>query len=91
MLKSSQEAEDIIQRFDQMANDEMQGMVDTISSRLDEMLDQAHSAEQFEQLKPSFITDYSEELSEMAMDHSMEDNELKLFFDMLHLEMEEKI
>ena len=91
MLKSSQEAEDIIQRFDQMANDEMQGMVDTISSRLDEMLDQAHSAEQFEQLKPSFITDYSEEISEMAMDHSMEDSELKLFFDMLHLEMEEKI
>ena len=66
-------------------------MVDRVSNRLEEMLDQAHSAAEFEQLKPSFITDYSEVISELAMDHSMEESEVKLLFEMLHLEMEDKV
>ncbi len=91
MLKSSQEAEEIIQRFDQMANDQMQEMVDVIGNRIDEMLDQAHSNDQFEQLKPAFITEYSEAISEVAMDHTLEEHEVRLFFDMLQLEMEDKV
>ena len=39
VLKSSEDAESIIQRFDQMANDDMQEMVDRVSNRLEEMLD----------------------------------------------------
>lgn len=66
-------------------------MLDRISNRLDEMLDEANSQEHFELLKPAFIEEFSEEVCEMAIDTDVSKALLQLFFDMVHLEMEEKI
>lgn len=42
-------------------------MLDRASNRLDEMLDEAHSQEQFEIMKPGFIEEFTEEICEMAI------------------------
>ena len=91
LLKPSEEADEIADRFAQVGNAEMQDLLDRISNRLDEMLDEANSQEQFEQLKPGFTTEYTEEVCEMALDTDVSKPNLQLFFDMVHLEMEEKI
>jgi len=49
-----------------MADEETQDLLDRISNRLDEMLDEAHSQEQFEVMKPSFIEEFTEEVCELA-------------------------
>ena len=91
MLKSSEEAEELAERFNQMADEEMTEMLDRVGNRIDEMLDEASSQAHFELLKPNFITEYTEEICEMALGQDISDNNLRLFFEMLHLEMEEKI
>ena len=91
MLKSSEEAEELADRFNSIADEEMQEMMDRVGNRLDEMLDEAQSQHHFELLKPDFIKTYSEDLSEMAYMKEFEDNDLKVFFEMMHLEMEERI
>lgn len=91
MLKSSEEAEELAERFNQMADEEMTEMLDRLGNRIDEMLDEASSQAHFELLKPSFIAEYTEEICEMALGQDISDNNLRLFFEMLHLEMEEKI
>ena len=91
LLKAPEEAEELSNRFNQMADDEMQDLLDRISNRIDEMLDEASSQDQFEIMKPGFITTFTEEICEMAMSQSISDANLALFFDMLYLEMEEKI
>ena len=90
-LRPSEEVEEIAERFNNMADEEMQDLLDRISNRLDEMLDEANSQEQFEILKPGFITEYSDDISELAnaQDYSVED--MRLFFEMVLLEVEEKI
>ena len=55
------------------------------------MLDEAHSQEQFEIMKPGFIEEFTEEICEMAIGQDMSDANINLFFEMLHLEMEDKI
>lgn len=42
-------------------------------------------------MKPGFIEEFTEEVCEMAVSQDMSDANLQLFFDMLHLEMEDKI
>ena len=79
------------ERFNNMADEETQDLLDRISNRLDEMLDEAHSQEQFEVMKPGFIEEYTEDICEVAMAQEMSDANVQLFFDMLHLEMEDKI
>lgn len=91
LLKAPEEAEELSNRFNQMADDEMQDLLDQISNRIDEMLDEASSQDQFEIMKPGFITTFAELICEMAMNQSISEANLALFFDMLYLEMEEKI
>lgn len=55
------------------------------------MLDEASSQAHFEFLKPEFIKTYSEQICDMAYSQDMEDINLKLFFEMTQLEMEERI
>ena len=55
------------------------------------MLDEASSQAHFELLKPDFISSYTESITEMALGQEMEDANLRLFFEMMHLEMEERI
>ena len=55
------------------------------------MLDEASSQAHFELLKPDFIKTYTESISEMAHATDMQDSNLRLFFEMMHLEMEERI
>ena len=43
MLKSSEEAEELAERFNQMADEEMTEMLDRLGNRIDEMLDEASS------------------------------------------------
>lgn len=69
----------------------MHDTFDKISNRLDEMLDEANSQEQFEVMKPGFIEEYTEEVCEMALESDLSMANLQLFFDMVHLEMEDKI
>jgi len=66
-------------------------MLDRVGNRIDELLDEASSQAHFELLKPGFIQEYSEELCEMALGLDTSDNDVRLFFEMIHLEMEEKI
>ena len=91
MLKSSEEAEELAERFNQIADEEMTEMLDRVGNRIDEMLDEATSQAHFELLKPNFVNEYTEEICEMALGQDISDNNLRLFFEMLHLEMEEKI
>ena len=42
-------------------------------------------------MKPGFIEEYTEEICEMAVSQDMSDANINLFFEMLHLEMEDKI
>lgn len=91
ILKPSEEAEEIADRFAAIGTAEMQDMLDRMSNRLDEMLDEAGSADQFEQMKPEFIEDYSQEVCEMALETDISKPNLQLFFDMVHLDMEERI
>jgi len=42
-------------------------------------------------MKPGFVSEYSEEICEMALNADISDANLNLFFDMVHLEMEDKI
>lgn len=91
LVRTPEEAEDLAERFNQMADEETQDLLDRISNRLDEMLDEAHSQEQFEAMKPSFIEEFTEEICELATAQDMSEQNLQLFFDMLHLEMEDKI
>lgn len=67
MLKPAEEAEELAERFNAMADEEMQEMVDRIGNRVDEMLDEANSQDQFEVLKPGFVEEYTEEVVEMAL------------------------
>ena len=55
------------------------------------MLDEANSQDQFEVIKPSFIEEYTEEVVEMALNTDVSEPNLQLFFDMLNLDMEDKI
>ena len=91
LLKPNEEAEELAERFNNMADEDMQELLDRISNRLEEMLDEAASAEQFEIMKPGFITEYTEEICEMALRSDISDANLHLFFDMLHLDMEDRI
>ena len=43
LLKPSEEADELAERFSQIANEDMHDAFDKISSRLDEMLDEASS------------------------------------------------
>ena len=43
LLKPAEEAEELAERFNAMADEEMQEMVDRIGNRIDEMLDEANS------------------------------------------------
>lgn len=45
LLKTNEEAEELAERFSQIADEEMHDLLDRISSRIDEMLDEAHSQE----------------------------------------------
>ena len=91
LLKPAEEAEELAERFNAMADEEMQEMVDRIGNRIDEMLDEANSQDQFEVIKPSFIEEYTEEVVEMALNTDVSEPNLQLFFDMLNLDMEDKI
>ena len=91
VVRTVDEAEELAERFNNMADEEVQDLLDRISSRLDEMLDEAHSQEQFEIMKPGFIEEFTEEVCEVAIGQDMSDANLQLFFEMLHLEMEDKI
>lgn len=42
-MKPSEEAEELAERFNSMADEDMQELLDRISNRLDEMLDEASS------------------------------------------------
>jgi len=42
-MRPSEEAEEIAERFHRMADEEMQDLLDRLSNRLDEMLDEANS------------------------------------------------
>lgn len=42
-IRPSEEAEEIAERFHRMADEEMQDLLDRLSNRLDEMLDEANS------------------------------------------------
>ena len=76
VIRTAEEAEELAERFNNMADEETQDLLDRISSRLDEMLDEAHSQEQFEVMKPSFIEEYTEEICEIAIASDMSDNNL---------------
>ena len=91
LLKPAEEAEELAERFNAMADEEMQEMVDRIGNRIDEMLDEANSQDQFEVIKPSFVEEYTEEVVEMALNTDVSEPNLQLFFDMLNLDMEDKI
>ena len=91
LLKPSEEADELSDRFNEVADEEMHEMFDRVSNRIDEMLDEAHSQEQFELMKPGFIEEFSSEICEMAVASDVSLPNLQLFFDMVHLEMEEKI
>jgi len=71
LLKPSEEADELAERFSQIANDDMHDTFDKISNRLDEMLDEANSQEQFEAMKPGFIEEYTEEVCEMALESDL--------------------
>lgn len=43
VVRTAEEAEELAERFNNMADEETQDLLDRISSRLDEMLDEAHS------------------------------------------------
>ena len=91
MLKRGQDADEIADRFSQIDNDRMHEVFDRMSSRVEEILDESSSQEQFEVLKPGFVAEYSDEVIEMALDTDLSVSNLQLMFDMLHLEMEDKI
>ena len=91
LVRTAEQAEELAERFNSMADEETQDLLDRISNRLDEMLDEAHSQEQFEVMKPGFIEEYTEEICEIAIAQDMSEVNIQLFFDMLHLEMEDKI
>ena len=42
-------------------------------------------------MKPGFVTTYTEEITEMALSQDLSNPSLNTFFDMLHLEMEDRI
>lgn len=42
-------------------------------------------------MKPGFVREFTDEISEMALNEDLSNPSLSLFFDMLHLEMEDKI
>lgn len=42
-------------------------------------------------MKPGFISEFTEEITEMVIETDASLPNLQLFFDMVHLEMEEKI
>ena len=42
-------------------------------------------------MKPGFIEEFVEEITDMAMNQDISDSNFQLFFEMLHLEMEDKI
>ncbi len=69
----------------------MQDLLDRMSNRLDEMLDEANSQEQFEILKPGFVNEYADDISELAIAQNYSVADMKLFFEMVLLEVEEKI
>lgn len=69
----------------------MQDLLERLSNRLDEMLDEANSQEKFELLKPGFIMEYAEDISELALSQEYSLDDVKLFFEMIQLEVEEKI
>ena len=43
VVRTAEEAEELAEKFNSMADEETQDMLDRISSRIDEMLDEAHS------------------------------------------------
>jgi len=67
LVKSKEEAEALAERFNLIADDEMSDLLDRIGNRIDEMLDSAHSQEEFELMKPGFIEEFVEEITDMAM------------------------
>lgn len=83
LMRSSEEAEDLAERFNAMADEEMQDLLDRISNRLDEMLDEASSQEQFELLKPGFIVEYTEDITELALSQAYSLDDVSLFFEMV--------
>jgi len=42
-------------------------------------------------MKPSFIEEYTQEICDMALESDLSMANLQLFFDMVHLDMEDKI
>lgn len=43
IVRTADEAEELAERFNSMADEEVQDLLDRVSNRLDEMLDEAHS------------------------------------------------
>lgn len=42
-------------------------------------------------MKPSFIEEYTQEICDMALESDLSMANLQLFFDMVHMDMEDKI
>lgn len=69
----------------------MQEMLHAVGNRIDEILDEAKSHKQFELLQPGFVQEYSEEICQLALELDVPDSTLNLFFDMCHVDMEDRI
>lgn len=90
-MRSTEEKEALMDKFNEFANDEVHNMLDRMSNRMDQLLDEAHSKQHFMLLSPAFVDEYAPDIVEMALEEKLTAAQLDQFFGMAMIDMEEKI